>query len=313
MRERITNLVAVLALPALGPAVAPYCASWHWTIDLLACFPVQALGWLLVAGAILLAARRWRLAAFLLGGAGLAATSILPVWCRAGAAPHEGGAPLRLLGVNLLRGNELQMAEALDAVRGAAPDVIFCAEVTPAWLEGLGPGLPDFPHRYLHADPGYYGVALFSRLPLREVALVPLGVPWAPAIRAIVDTRAGPIGLLGVHTPRPGSAERNENRDRALAAIGPALASLPEARVVLGDFNATPWNPAFRAMLADAALADASAGAASTTWPAVLPWPLRIPIDHVLTSANVGREAVAVGADFGSDHLPLLAELRLHR
>ena len=45
----------------------------------------------------------------------------------------------------------------------------------------------------------------------------------------------------------------------------------------------------------------------------MLPWPLRVPIDHVLVSSELGVASYAVGRDFGSDHLPLFATLRLPR
>ena len=189
--------------------------------------------------------------------------------------------------------------------------MLFCSELTPGWLEALTPALSVYDARCVHADPGYYGTGLFSRLPLRDAANEPLGVDWAPAVRAVVATPAGELGLLCVHTPRPGNRERGALRDRALAAIPAALAGLPPARVVFGDFNATPWNPAFGAMLAAAGLDRGSARTFRPTWPANLPWPLRIPIDHVLVGGGAALERCAAGAPFGSDHVPLSATVRV--
>jgi endonuclease/exonuclease/phosphatase (EEP) superfamily protein YafD len=218
-----------------------------------------------------------------------------------------------VLSLNLLRGNHDRLAAALQVVRDEAADVVFCAEVTPEWLAGLAAGLPEFPHRCLRADEGYFGVALFSRWPLQQAEVVPLGVSWAPAIRAIVATPAGPLGVLGVHTPRPGNAERCRQCDAALAAVPAALASLPAAHVVLGDCNATPWNHGFRAMRAATGLASATDGGWHPTWTAAWPLPLRIPIDHILISPAVGARDATVGPSFGSDHLPLAATLLLQQ
>jgi len=310
VRVRPSDLVALLALPALPPAVAPWLASWHWSIDLLACFAVQAMACLGLAAAVLFAARRWRLALPCLAGALLAALAVVPAWC----AQAEAAAPgprLRVLSLNLLRGNEANAAAALAVVRAADADVVYCSEATPGWLDGLRPLLVDYPHHQLAADPGFYGTLLLSRLPLRQVQRLPLGVDWAPAVRAVLRTPAGDVGLLAVHTPRPGGGARCRTRDLAVAAIPAALAGLPAERVVVGDFNCTPWNHAFRRLVADGGLAAASAGAFRPTWPANLPWPLRIPIDHVLLGGDLRLATCAVGASFGSDHLPLLAELRL--
>lgn len=310
MRMRPSNLVLLCALPAFPVAIAPLLARWHWVIDLLACFPVQAMGWLLLSGAALAIARRWWPAASCGLAAGVAALSVVPEWCA--SPPVVSAAPartaLRVLSLNLLRGNEANVARALAVLRDGAPDVVFCSELTPAWLAALEPGLRELPHRCVQADAGYYGAALFARWPLTDARVIPLGVEWAPAIRAVVATPAGPVGVLGVHTPRPGGRERGELRNRALAAIPKALAGLPAAHCVLGDFNATPWNPAFTDLLAAAGLEVATRG--ETTWPAQLPSPLRVPIDHVLISRALAADDARALTAFGSDHLPLLATLR---
>ncbi|MCA8965762.1 MAG: hypothetical protein KDC48_12835, partial [Planctomycetes bacterium] len=76
-RLRPTNLLALLCLPALGIAVAPWLAPLHWLFDLLACFAAQALCCLLPAAAVLGACRRLRLAAVFGTGALSAAAACL--------------------------------------------------------------------------------------------------------------------------------------------------------------------------------------------------------------------------------------------
>ncbi len=309
VRARPTDLLAVAALPAFAPAAAPFLAHWHWSIDLLACFPVQAGGCLWLVAAALLVARRWWLGTGYLVGGLCAAAATLPGW-RAAPAPPPGPG-LRVAALNLLRGNEAHAAAALATVRSLAPDVLFLSEVTPAWAAALQPLRAEYPHHRVAADPGYFGTALFARWPLRDAATLPLGVDWAPALRAVVQTPTGDVGVLGVHTPRPGGGGRCRSRDLALAAIPAALAPLPPARVVLGDFNATPWNHGFAALLRDSGLDPGSTRAFRPTWPAALPWPLRVPIDHVLVGGPLQFVDGALGAAFGSDHLPLAADLRL--
>jgi len=316
LRCRPTNVLVLLTLPALPAAIAPCLVrwlpiDWHWTVDLAACFPIQAGACLLVAAMVLFAARRRRLALLWAAGALAALAAVVPGWLAAGRAPVPAGAPLRVLCLNLLRGNEQDAGPVLTIVRGHAPDVVFCSEVTPEWLAALLPGLTGFPHRHCHADPGYFGLALFSKLPLASAEGIPLGYGWAPAVRAIVTTANGPIGLLGVHTPRPGLGDRCRERDLALAAIPQALAPLPPQRLVLGDCNATPWNRAFHELLTTTGLVDAGGDTFRPTWPVQLPWPLRVPIDHILLGGGIGAESIVTGPEFGSDHAPLFAVLRL--
>lgn len=313
VRVRWSNLVLLAAIPACLAAPAPFLAGWHWTIDQLACFPVQAMAALLLASGLLLLAHRRRAAAALGAFAALAAAAVLPGFLRSPPAGDADGQPVRVLALNLLRGNEAEAPRALAAIASQAPDVLFCSEVTPAWLDALAAGLPELPHRCTRADRGYFGVALFSRWPLTAAEVLPLGFDWAPAVRAVVQTPGGPLGVLGLHAPRPGAGASCAERDHALAGVSAALAPLPTSRLVLGDANSTPWNHAFSAMLKATGLRQARDGSWAPTWNAMLPFFLRVPIDHVLVDPAIGVDHCAVGAPFGSDHLPLAATLRLPR
>ncbi|MFO1031831.1 MAG: endonuclease/exonuclease/phosphatase family protein [Planctomycetota bacterium] len=311
MRARLRGVLGLLALLAALIALAPWGARWHWTLDLLANFVVQAGGFLLIAAGVFGWLRAFRAMAASLVGVALAAVPVLPDWFGSPAPAPRTTAAVRLLSLNLLRDNEANAALALATIADTTPDIVFGSELTPAWNERLLPGLAAFPHRYVRTDPGYFGVALWSRWPLREPTIVELG--WSPAIRAIVDTPSGPVGVLGVHTPRPGNAERNADRDQALAAIPKAVQGLPAAHVVLGDCNATPWTPSLRDLLADGSLRAATFTKWLPTWPTMWPLPLRIPIDHALLGPGLDAVEVGTGASFGSDHLPLFVVVQPRR
>jgi endonuclease/exonuclease/phosphatase (EEP) superfamily protein YafD len=323
MRAPAIRIVSTFAMLGALPALAVFAASWHWLLDLAACFVVQSLGGLLLAAAVLFALRARRRAAACLGGALLAALGTAPDWCRglpaapaasAPTPPAKGPAaapPVRVLAMNLLFGTHDRLADALAVIRAEQADVLFCCEATPEWTNGLAAGLPDHPHRLLAAEPGCFGVALFSRLPLRSARTIPLAHAWAPAVLAVVDVDGAPLGLLGVHTPPPGpTAARCRLRDAALAAIPAAVRELPPAHLVIGDHNATPWNPALRALLADGALRPATFADWLPTWPTQWPVPLRIPIDHAFVGPGLEVLDVHTGSAFGSDHLPLCVTVR---
>lgn len=313
-RVRTTNLLALLCLPALAPALAPWLAPWHWLADLLACFCAQALVCLLPAALVLAAARRFRLAGLMGAGALSALGAILVAFAAERPAGSTEPAPgsgnrLRVFAANLLYGNEGNAGAFLAAVRARDPDVLFLCEATPTWLTAIDAPLSDYPFRCERAGQGPFGVAMWSRLPLRDTEIVPLGFDWAPAILATVQTQAGPTGVLGVHPPRPGGPRHNAERDRALAALPDLLARLPAPRIVLGDCNATPFNPSLRRVLAAAGMRLAGGAGWFPTWPQQVPWPLRVPIDHVLLDATVRATTFDTGPAFGSDHAPVFAEL----
>lgn len=299
----------MLTLPAFAPvaaALAAQAGGRHWLVDLPACFPLPATAALALGATVLAGARRWWLALAWAGGAVLGVLAMAPAWRRAPASLGEALAAggLRALTVNLERGAEDHAAEAIAALRERDPDILFLCELTPDWLTALAPALAAYPHRFVAADPGYYGTGLFARWPLQGAETCAVGAPWAPGLRAVLAAPGGAIGVLGVHTPRPGTGSRCAERDRALAAIPQALAPLPPTRLVLGDCNATPWNAAFADLLTATGLADAGADVFQPTWAADWPWPARIPIDHVLVTADLAVRDVRAGPAFGSDHLP---------
>ncbi|MFT4511647.1 MAG: endonuclease/exonuclease/phosphatase (EEP) superfamily protein YafD [Planctomycetota bacterium] len=314
VKLRWTNIVAALTALAVPSAIAPHCAGWHWTLDLLACFPVQSLQVLATGAAILAIGRKWWLAGTFAAFALLATSAIAPGWRAQNNFPgHVEKSPeARILSLNLLHSNIEGQGKVLGVVRELAPDLIWLTEYTPLWQKFLTRELPDYPYRCEQATHGSFGAALFSRHPLALAEMIELGHSWAPACRAVVQMPFGAIGLLGVHPPPPGlSFRRSEERNRGLAAIPLALENLPERRVVCGDFNATPWNAPFQELRETTGLSAGSTTTWLPSWPAGLPSFLRVPIDHVLVAGKVTVGEVRLGPHVGSDHLPLFAVIRV--
>jgi endonuclease/exonuclease/phosphatase (EEP) superfamily protein YafD len=93
-------------------------------------------------------------------------------------------------------------------------------------------------------------------------------------------------------------------RARARATTGPA--------VIVGDFNATRWNPPFEKLL-DSGLTDvheATGQGLSRSWPnsGIVPVPL-MRIDHALVNNGAFPTQVRDESIPGSDHLGFIATL----
>jgi endonuclease/exonuclease/phosphatase (EEP) superfamily protein YafD len=311
-RVSVLRLLWLAGLPAWWFALAPWLPTRHWLVDLPASFAVQAMFGLGLLALLLCLLRRPRAALPHLLFALVATAAVLPPRWAAHRAHTPLGTPITLLSLNLLYQQE-SAAAALALATAHDPDVLFCCELTPKWRAQLAPLLDRYPHRCEAPAPGSFGVGLFSRLPLRDAAVVPLAFTWAPAVRAVVETPSGPFGLLAVHTPPPGPGHHCAERDAALAAAPAILANLPRPWCVVGDCNATPYCRAFGELLDTTGLVDAGGAHFGGTWTAHWPWFLRVAIDHVLVDPahGLGTARTEVGPEFGSDHLPLFAELRL--
>jgi endonuclease/exonuclease/phosphatase (EEP) superfamily protein YafD len=195
-------------------------------------------------------------------------------------------------------------AEIERHLRQAPPDIVVLSEIVPP-KRGLLERLRDvYPWQVDCADHWPCAMALLSRLPLAEGGIVrPTDTTPAVAWGRIAGEGGG-ITVLGVHVHRPTrSMTLHRGHMRGLAQI---VRRSKGARVVAGDFNAPAWSAAMRTMRAATGL---------TAMPRTLPtWPARLPqlaIDHVLVSPEIAVVSVGAAGSMGSDHLAVLATLRL--
>ena len=235
------------------------------------------------------------------------------------AAPPAGSAdPLVVMTYNVnfgLAGDE----DTLAALRSAQADLVVLEEVTPEWQRSLEDRVADrYPHRLYRAARAAGGLAVLSRWPLEDGDLTASPVGWFPGWRVLAETPLGKLQLLALHLRPPLSDRRapfggyfSTAKDRRAEieaywkTIDPALPVL-----ALGDFNEDQSGSAVgflhQRKLRDALPAD------TMTWR----WntgagPIQWQLDHILydeTFTLVSAEVVNAGR---SDHLPVIARLRL--
>lgn len=120
-----------------------------------------------------------------------------------------------------------------------------------------------------------------------------------------------------LHPTTPRSFDQWESRNLYLEAVAKSIAAeAPGTPVVaMGDFNTPTWSPFFQSFIRTSRLVDA----AGTGWPATTRFARRFaklfhfgsPVDHILVSRNIEVKRFEVGPDIGSDHFPVIADLRL--
>ena len=152
-----------------------------------------------------------------------------------------------------------------------------------------------------------YGIATLTKLPIKSSRHLKLPVQYRSEPRSSLITLLGwgdghVVEMINTHLSilfkeRPGQ----------VAAIAAEMAN--EALVIAGDFNMTPWSPAYRALRHGSFLHSATRFA--RTWPA--PAPL-FPLDHILYRGQVevvnAQAWVGGPARTASDHLPVVVELQ---
>lgn len=309
-RSTLPGRILVLLLGGLLVAtVCALLAPVGWPFELFAHFRVQyAVAAALVAAGLVAVGRP----GFAVVAVALALYQALPLLqiARAGRTTAACTGPaFTVATVNLLYRNH-DRQPVLDWLAAETPDLVIVQELTPEWAAELSRAA-GYAHRRLLTRRDAYGIGILSRWPLDHIQAVDLADDGLPSLSGVVEIHGRPVVVLGLHARWPITPRLLEARDDALRRAAHLIRSEPLPTVVIGDFNLTPFSPAFARFRADSGLRDALAGAGwSPTWQAGF-WPLALRIDHVLVPPSVCVNHAAVGPAIGSDHRPVVVGLVL--
>lgn len=203
-----------------------------------------------------------------------------------------------------------EYAATRDFVLEASPDLVMFCESYDRWPEELAALTSLLPH---HVRVDSMAIEIFSRLPLAHTRIFTYGAERGFVAVTVGD---GPrlLTFTAVHTYSRswrgaiGFAQRTAALKEGLVE----QARTPGPHVMMGDFNATPWSPAFKYLIRTSGLRDPrrTFGLLPTEHGDgfISRWLWR-PLDHCLHSAGIVALDLQCGPDLGSDHRPLIAEL----
>ncbi len=328
-RSRRPPSVASLLLWCMAAALI-LCQGVIWyrpTSPVLAVLDQFAIQLTILAGLAALCAlllRRW-LHVMLL--AMLSVTLCWPIFAQRAPAAVTDPARLTVLSANLWHsatGHEgtIKVLLASDA------DVIGLLEVTPAWRAALGPLLAKYPHRVDCLDTeGDCKAMLLSKLPIANPVAGRIWRMTPMVVGGDVEWNGRTVTIFATHWFRPvkrSAASRWGEHDAERSAyLAPGLplsrqagqAGLfakylnrqPRDLILMGDFNSVPWSRVQRAFRDKTGLDNETGW--SSSWPSSLPWPLRLPIDHILARGHLAVTKFSIGPKTDSDHYPVIAEI----
>ena len=282
-----------------------------WAVGLVAWVPVSAvLVAVLGIGALLLRRRVW---------AGIAAVVVLAnaIWLAPlyiSDEPPRSGTRMTVMTANLLYGLA-DLPSVVEQVRRRNVDVLALTEVTPEAVTKLeAAGLNTLlPHHVVDPGERAHGSGLWARWPLTR------GPDWEGGVHnwpgATVRIDGQDVVLRVVHPFRISRFNSDLYRAdyRLLRVRMNRLNSEGTPALVMGDFNATRDQSAFRRLLGNR-WRDASEYAGSglsPTWNVLSRLPPAIQLDHILMSRQFGAYATDTFNVPGSDHDGILADLVL--
>ncbi|MES2598137.1 MAG: endonuclease/exonuclease/phosphatase family protein [Verrucomicrobiota bacterium] len=314
---RLDGIVDVLILLGLSGSWLGLLGHWHWFLDIFSHFRWQYL-LVCVLAVVWSLGRKRRLVAWISGltlllNAVMIGSLLVSLQKPSGTALPDFN--LRLVSLNILTENRRHQ-EVLDYLRQVDADIIFLMEIDEVWAKAMEPLKQTHPHHLEHVREDNFGLALYSRLPLKTAEVLHrfehglnLNPYTPPTIEARVLIGAREVVLYGIHTLPPGGGLQWRSRNWLLEDIGRQAAALPEPVLVFGDLNATPWCEGMRSLLRGGRLGFCMPNPSwAPTWRVTSAF--AIPIDHALCTPPLVILNRQIGPDLGSDHRAQVLEIR---
>lgn len=311
-RLTVWGLLEVGAALACLATVTGFLGRCWWIFELTSHFRLHLAILLAVMTAVWALRRRWRMAATCSAAATVNSLLVLGLLWPEAPPRATDGPRLKLVAINVHTANE-RSDLVLEYLRRENVDVVLLLEVNERWMNALSSLRTHYPQVIAEPREDNFGVALFSRLPLTNSAVVEFGMSEVPSIAVTVTVEGQNVFLLGTHPLPPGSAESARRRNEQFREIAARIRRCAMPAIVLGDLNATPSSPYFSQLLRESGLKNTSQGRGCFgSWPAWLPCG-RIALDHCLVSTSIRIRNKQLGPQVGSDHLPVMIDLQIPR
>lgn len=265
----------------------------HFAVMALAFF----VGWLMPRGRLL--------SASVLFVTGITAIGLWPHLASEAAVGQAVAAPgERAMTVAIF--NTLRVNDEADAIKAEVTrldaDVIALIELGPSGWPMIGQLRERYPYQANCGPQASCELAILSKFPIIDSEAS--GRWRGPRfIRVKLGAEAGGLTVFGLHATR---FPRWQRQFQQMAAMADRLAATGGHKLVMGDFNATPFSRLLSDFTTSTSLTRLTF---LPSWPASIGLP-QLSIDHVLVSPGIRPLGPArIGAAAGSDHYPVIVPI----
>lgn len=208
-----------------------------------------------------------------------------------------GSREIRVTSFNTWYSNQNVAAVQAEIERIDA-DIVTLVEVGPNKKPALEALKGRYPHQVTCFTMDYCNLAILSKFPIAD-SEARVGWEGPPMIRARLGPELDGLTVIGAHTIRFPHSRAQLRQVTALAGL---IENLPGRKLVMGDFNATPFSRIVTDLVARAGLVRLSS---LPSWPTRLGLP-QVAIDHVFVSEGIiATQSQQIGEPAGSDHYPV--------
>jgi endonuclease/exonuclease/phosphatase (EEP) superfamily protein YafD len=304
VRTTLGLLLIALGVGFTLATILGFFGPMWWAFDVLSSFRFQYAVVLLVVG-LLYGMAFGRASSLIFVAAGLVnAALVLPLFI-ASPAQASGDDALKIVSFNVQASNKNR--EVITRwVANSGADLVFLLETSSDWESTLSDA--SLPYVVMDEIPQdrVYGITVLAKEEL-EVDLLRVGVTKDVVVRAEASIGTDPVAVYAFHPRSPTSEADAQYRDEVMEEVAALVDAETVPAVVVGDLNATPWSYAFKKLANEGNLVDSLRGNGyQASWPASLWYGFKIPIDHMLHTAELTTVTRNLGPDLGSDHAPLM-------
>lgn len=196
--------------------------------------------------------------------------------------------------------------ELLEIVRRREPDLFLALETNKWWDRQLSPLSDAMPETSAHIDKDYYGMHVFSRLPLSGTETLFPVERETPSIRTMIELPSDEmVEFVGLHPRPPHPRQSSTGRDAELMWTALRARGARTPVVVAGDLNAVPWERSVARLQRIGQLIDPRRIAGLLPTYNAHSWWMTWPLDQVLYQPELELVSMQVLPGFGSDHYPV--------
>ncbi|MBW4709525.1 endonuclease/exonuclease/phosphatase family protein [Roseobacter sp. YSTF-M11] len=216
-----------------------------------------------------------------------------------------------LLSVNVLMENA-RHHELIAILEREDPDVLLLMETDETWNAALSEVLGRYPTVKSHIADDHYGLIFATRLETSRVELLWPVADDTPAVRAVMASPGGTaLNFIGLHPRPPVPGNTTAVRDKQIKDAALMTQSSERPTIVMGDFNDVAWSWTTRRFKRYGNLLEPRIGRGMiASFHADYPF-IRLPIDQLFITKDVGLVSFRRLEKFGSDHFPIAATVFL--
>lgn len=209
--------------------------------------------------------------------------------------------------VNLLTSNN-KFDKVRDELLEKDVDILVVEEIDDKWSSELQDIKSNYPFIYENAREDNFGIAVYSKIPIRGLRKVKAGKFDIPVISALCDFDGKEFEIIAVHTTPPISSEYFDNTKKMFKNLAEYIESTDNDVILVGDVNTTAFSHNYKYFVKKSGLKDAGS-IFKTTWSAKYIPLMRITLDHIFVPKTYKVKDFKVGKNVGSDHFPIYAKI----